>query len=117
MVYVPGPLELFLQSITNLLILSVFKEKLLQAHLNFTMAEIKPKELYTTKETQDFLKVSSSTMKRMIKNGIINAHRVGGTWRIWGDDILLLVSPKLEKKVYEAYTKVRDKTREKIEEW
>jgi len=81
------------------------------------MTEIKPKELYTTKETQDFLKVSSSTMKRMIKNGIISAHRVGGTWRIWGDDILLLVSPKLEKKVYEAYTKVRDKTRKKIEEW
>ena len=81
------------------------------------MPEINRKELYTTRETQDFLKVSSSTMKRMIKNGIIKAYRVGGTYRIWGDDILLLVSPKLEKKVYEAYTKVRDKTKEKIEEW
>lgn len=81
------------------------------------MTEIHSKELYTTKETQDFLKVSSSTMKRMIKNGIIKAHRVGGAWRIWGDDILLLVSPKLEKKVYEAYAKVRDKTRETIEKW
>ena len=81
------------------------------------MPEINRKELYTTRETQDFLKVSSSTMKRMIKNGIIKAHRVGGTWRIWGDDILILVSPKLEKKVYEAYTKVRDKTRKKLEEW
>ena len=81
------------------------------------MPEINPKELYTTKETQDFLKVSSSTMKRMIKNGIIKAHRVGGTYRIWGDDILLLVSPRLEKKVYEVYTKVRDKTRKKIKNW
>jgi excisionase family DNA binding protein len=81
------------------------------------MTEINPKELYTTKETQDFLKVSSSTMKRMIKNGIIEAHRVGGAWRIWGDDILMMVSPRLEKKVYEVYTKVRDKTREKIEPW
>jgi excisionase family DNA binding protein len=81
------------------------------------MSEIKPKELYTTKETQEFLKISSSTMKRMIKNGIIKAHRVGGTWRIWGDDILLLVSPELEKKVYEEYVKAREKTRKVIEDW
>jgi len=81
------------------------------------MAEIKQNELYTTKEAQDFLKISSSTMKRMIKSGIIKAHRVGGTWRIWGDDILLLVSPEFEKKVYETYVKVREKTREKIEPW
>lgn len=81
------------------------------------MPEINPKEIYTTKEAQDFLKISPSTMKRMIKNGIIQAHRVGGTWRIWGDDILLLVSPKLEKKVYEEYVKVREKTRKTIEDW
>lgn len=81
------------------------------------MGEINPREIYTTKETQDFLKVSSSTMKRMIKNGIINVHRVGGMWRIWGDDILLLVSPKLEKKVYWKYKKLRDKTKETIEKW
>lgn len=87
------------------------------SNLLHSMPEIKPKELYTTKETQDFLKVSSSTMKRLIKNGIIKAHRVGGAWRIWGDDILLLVSPKLEKKVYGIYKKVRDKTRETIEKW
>jgi len=81
------------------------------------MPEIKPRELYTTKETQDFLKVSSSTMKRMIKNGIIKAHRVGGTWRIWGDDILMLVSPKLEEKIYWKYKKIKDKTKEAIERW
>ncbi|HEX9722270.1 MAG TPA: helix-turn-helix domain-containing protein [Candidatus Paceibacterota bacterium] len=81
------------------------------------MQEINPKEIYTTKEVQDFLKISSSTMKRMIKNGIINAHRVGGTWRIWGDDILMLVSPELEKKVYEKYVDVREKTRKAIEDW
>ena len=81
------------------------------------MTEIHSKELYTTKETQDFLKVSSSTMKRMIKNGIIEAHRVGGAWRIWGDDILLLVSPRLEKKVYDTYVDVREKTRKAIEDW
>ena len=81
------------------------------------MPEINPRELYTTKETQNFLKVSSSTMKRLVKNGIIKAYKVGGVYRIWGDDILLLVSPKLEKKVYGVYKKVKDKTRETIEEW
>ena len=78
---------------------------------------INPKEIYTTKETQDFLKVSSSTIKRLLKRGIIKAYKVGGTYRIWGDEILSLVSPKLEKKVYNAYQKVRDKARKTIEKW
>ena len=81
------------------------------------MPEIKPKEIYTTKETQNFLKVSSSTFKRMLKQGIIKAYKVGGTYRIWGDEILGLVSPKLEKKVYRIYKKVRNKTRKAIKKW
>jgi len=81
------------------------------------MSEINPKEVYTTKETQDFLKVSSSTVKRMLKRGIIKAYKVGGTYRIWGSEILELVSPKLEEKVYKVYKKVRDKTEKTIEKW
>ncbi len=81
------------------------------------MSEINPKEVYTTKEAQDFLKVSSSTIKRLLKRGIIKAYKVGGTYRIWGSEILELVSPKLEKKVYRVYKKVKDKTRETIEKW
>ena len=81
------------------------------------MAKIKPKEIYTTKEAQDFLKVSSSTMKRLLKGGIIKAYKVGGTYRIWGSEILQLVSPKLESKVYKVYDKVREKTRKTIEKW
>ena len=81
------------------------------------MSEINPKEIYTTKETQDFLKISSSTMKRLIKSGIIKAYKVGGVYRIWGSEILQLVSPKLESKVYRAYDKVREKTRKTIEKW
>ena len=81
------------------------------------MPKIEPKEIYTTKEAQDFLKVSSSTMKRMLKQGIIKAYKVGGTYRIWGSEILQLVSPKLESKVYKVYDKVREKTRKTIEKW
>jgi excisionase family DNA binding protein len=81
------------------------------------MTEINPKEIYTTKETQDFLKISDSTIKRMLKRGIIKAYKVGGTYRIWGDEILRLVSPEAERKVYNAYKKVRDKAKEAIEKW
>jgi len=81
------------------------------------MSEIKPKEIYTTKEAQDFLKVSSSTIKRLLKKGIIKAYKVGGTYRIWGDEILNLVSPKVEKKVYKVYKKFKNKTRRTIAKW
>lgn len=81
------------------------------------MAKINPKEIYTTKETRDFLKISESTIKRLLRKGMIKAYRVGGTYRIWGDEILRLVSPKVERKVYNAYKEVREKTRKAIEKW
>ncbi len=81
------------------------------------MSEINPKEIYTTKEAQEFLKVSPSTFKRLLKRGIVKAYKVGGTYRIWGDEILRLVSPKVERKIYKAYQKVRDKTKETIKKW
>lgn len=79
--------------------------------------KIQPDEVYTTREARDFLKVSESTIKRLLKKGIIKAHKVGGQYRIWGDEILRLVSPELESKVYKAYRRVKDKTRKTIEEW
>ncbi|MFH1582627.1 MAG: helix-turn-helix domain-containing protein [bacterium] len=81
------------------------------------MTEIKPKEIYTTEEARDFLKVSESTIKRFLKRGIIKAYKVGGSYRIWGSEILTLVSPKVEEKVYKVYKKVRDKTKREIEKW
>ena len=81
------------------------------------MAKINPDEIYTTEEAQDFLKVSNSTIKRLLKKGIIKAHKVGGRYRIWGSEILRLVSPEVESKVYRVYKKVRDRTKETIEKW
>lgn len=81
------------------------------------MPEIKPNEIYTTEEAQSFLKVSDSTIKRMLKKGIIKAYKVGGRYRIWGSEILGLVSPEVESKVYRAYKKVKDKTKRTIDEW
>lgn len=79
--------------------------------------EIEPNKIYTTKEAQTFLKVSNSTIKRMLKKGIIKAYKVGGQYRIWGSEILILVSPKIESKVYKVYKKAREKTRKTIEKW
>ena len=81
------------------------------------MSEIKPNEIYTTEEAQDFLKISNSTIKRLLKKGLLRAYKVGGQYRIWGSEILRLVSPEVESKVYKVYKKVKDKTRETIDKW
>ena len=79
--------------------------------------EIKPNEVYTTKEVRDFLKISSSTIKRFLKNGLITAHKVGGRYRIFGKEILRLVSPKVEKKAVNFYQSLKKKTKKAIEKW
>jgi len=81
------------------------------------MSEIKPNEVYTTEEARDFLKISESTIKRLFKRGIIKAYKVGGQYRIWGSEILRLVSPEVETQVYKVYKKVKDKTRKTIKKW
>ena len=53
--------------------------------------------VYTTAETQELLKISSSTIKRMLKKELIIANKVGGQYRILGKEILRLVSPETEK--------------------
>jgi len=78
---------------------------------------INPNQVYTTKEAQDFLKISTSTIKRLLKKGIIKAYKVGGTYRIWGNEILKLVSPEVESGVYKIYKKVKEKTKKAIEKW
>ncbi|MFA5878086.1 MAG: helix-turn-helix domain-containing protein [Candidatus Staskawiczbacteria bacterium] len=79
--------------------------------------EIEPNKIYTPKEARDFLKISESTMKRMLRNGIIKAYKVSGQYRIWGDEILKLISPTFESRVFGVYKKVRTKTKEAIKKW
>ena len=81
------------------------------------MEEIKPNQVYTTEETRDFLKVSESTIKRFLKKEIIKAHKVGGQYRIWGSEILRLVSPEVESGVYDIYRKLKTKAKRTIEKW
>jgi excisionase family DNA binding protein len=65
--------------------------------------EIKENEVYTAKETQELLKVSESTLIRMIKKGLIRSAKVGKQYRILGKEILRAVSPELEDHVGKFY--------------
>ncbi|MDD5085614.1 MAG: helix-turn-helix domain-containing protein [Candidatus Omnitrophica bacterium] len=72
-------------------------------------------EVYTTQETQQILKVSSSTMMRFIKKGVIHAAKVGKQYRIMGKEILRLVSPELEDTVGKIYNKGRHWLHEEVD--
>lgn len=79
--------------------------------------EIKINTVYTTKESQDLLKISSSTMKRLLKKGIIRANKVGGQYRILGRELLRLISPEVEKKAVGLYRQTKGKVRDTIKGW
>ncbi len=79
--------------------------------------EVKPNAIYTTSETRELLKISPSTIKRMLKNGLIRANKVGGQYRVLGKEILRLVSPEVEKSVIQSYLKLKKKVVNKINKW
>jgi len=70
--------------------------------------QLKKDEIYTLEETQAILKISRSTLLRLIKKGLIKSAKIGRQYRILGQEILHLVSPELEKKVGNVYKKSRE---------
>jgi excisionase family DNA binding protein len=79
--------------------------------------EIKHNAVYTTGETQEILKISTSTIKRMLKKKLIRANKVGGQYRIMGKEILRLVSPVVEKQAIKTYLKLKQSVVDKINKW
>ena len=79
--------------------------------------EIKPNSVYTPEEARNFLKISESTMKRMIKNGIIKAFKVSGQYRIWGVEILKLASPGFRYPIYGFYMRLKNRIIKVIKFW
>ena len=79
--------------------------------------EIKENAIYTTAETEELLKVSESTLKRMLKHGLLRANKVGGQYRIMGKEILRLVSPELEASAEKVYMNLKRKVVAKINKW
>lgn len=81
------------------------------------MSKINPHEVYTTQETQSLLKISDSTMKRLLKRGLIRANKVGGNYRILGKELLRILSPQVERRAVSFYQKLKNKTKAKIKLW
>ncbi len=79
--------------------------------------EINLHEVYTTLEAQKLLKVSDSTMKRLLKKGLIKANKVGGQYRILGKELLRIVSPDLEKEAVKSYLGLKKKVVNTINTW
>ena len=79
--------------------------------------EINPNAVYTVSETEELLKVSNSTLKRMLKKGLIRANKVGKQYRILGIEILRLVSPEVEREAIKSYLKLKQKVVAKINRW
>jgi len=63
-------------------------------------------EVYTSEETQQLLKISDSTFRRLIKRGVLRAAKIGGQYRVLGREILRILSPSLPGKVRQVYKKV-----------
>lgn len=79
--------------------------------------EIKINAVYTTSEVEKILKISNSTIKRMLKNGLIRANKVGGQYRILGKEVLRLVSPEIEGKATKSYLSIKKRVVNKINKW
>ena len=79
--------------------------------------EIKSHAVYTTEEAEKLLKISNSTMKRLLKNGILHANKVGRQYRILGKEILRIISPEIEGKVVNSYMGLKNKVVDKINKW
>jgi len=79
--------------------------------------EIQENAVYTTEETRKLLKISESTIKRLLKKGILRANKVGGQYRIMGKEILRMVSPEVEKKAGKVYMKVKKRAVGVINKW
>jgi len=73
-------------------------------------------EVYSTEEAGKYLKVSHSTIMRMIKKGLIQTAKIGKQYRIMGKELLRIVSPKLEDKVGILYNQGRNWIHEGIDD-
>lgn len=69
--------------------------------------EVNENEVYTPAEVEKILKISSSTMTRLMKTGLIRAAKIGKQYRIMGKEVLRMLSPELEDTVGKIYNKGR----------
>ena len=76
--------------------------------------EIKPHVVYTTTEAQAILKVSNSTMKRLLKQGFIRATKLTHQYRILGKQKLRAVSPESENRADPSSVRMNQRVKENV---
>lgn len=81
------------------------------------MSPINPDEIYTPAEIEKLLKVSKSTVKRLLKSGLLKANKVGKQHRILGHEILKMISPAVDEKATNTYQKIKTKVVKKTNDW
>jgi excisionase family DNA binding protein len=60
--------------------------------------EVREHEVYTLKEAESLLKVSASTLRRMIRAGHLKGTRVGKQYRFLGKEILQVLTTDMERE-------------------
>ena len=63
-------------------------------------------EIYTSEETQQLLKISDSTFRRLVKKGVLRSAKIGGQYRVLGKEILRILSPSLPGRVKRVYKRI-----------
>jgi len=58
------------------------------------MGKTNDHRIYTLEEAQKLLKISSSTMRRLVKRGVIRAAKIGGQYRILETELLRQFAPE-----------------------
>lgn len=81
------------------------------------LGEIRSGAVYTTAETEKLLKISKSTVKRLLKRGLIRANKIGGQYRILGKELLHILSPELEREAVKSYRNLKRNMSQKIKNW
>jgi len=51
--------------------------------------------ILTFKEAQEFLRVSSSTIYRLLESGDLKGHKVGTKWRFFKSDLRASINPAM----------------------
>lgn len=81
------------------------------------MPEIHPNEVYTLVEVEKLLKISKSTVKRLLKKGLIRANKIGGQHRVLGHELLRMLSPEVERSASRVYQTLKKKAKETTKNW
>lgn len=84
------------------------------------MEEIKANAVYTREEAEKLLKISRTTMKRLLQQGVIRARKVGNQYRILGSELLRQVLPdagyQTARELYRVSKKMLKDIEKELEE-